>query len=422
MASKAHATLRTAQGSGMSSMNPQQQSARPFSSTRPAKKKYKGNSKLPMYNWKRACGRGNAVLTYIKKRDSADEHLMELTEIMENLPLEERALGFDMEWRPVFQAGKKAKVALIQLAWENCVWLVHISKTGGPPEKLKEILEDPTIVKTGVGIQFDCKKLWTDWGVNVRNAVDLSLLAKSADNKRWKGPYSEGISLLRLAEAYENCTLDKGKITTSNWEATLDDKMQLYAANDSHVGYRIYTKLLAELEFVDPIPAIECYSFSTVSGAHVTLRSDKDRWKPFNPYYNAGPPPPPPVDPDAPAALKLNEDGEAVPFGLRGASLVVDDVDITVDISKLVEPVAPIDPVVGETSHLLASNATPAPEVNDTRQEVHALADGSDAESQSALTSYAREAADVAAGVPSSREECESHTEDDAVKAAGLAA
>ncbi|OCH92730.1 hypothetical protein OBBRIDRAFT_833249 [Obba rivulosa] len=302
--------------------------ARPFSSTRPASKKYKGNPDLPMYNWKRACEKNKAELIYITKRTHADSPLAKLAEIMEGLLIEERVLGFDMEWRPVFQAGKKAKVALIQLAYKNTVWLIHISKMGGPPELLKNILEDPTIVKTGVGIQFDCKKLWQDWKVNVRNVVDLSLLARSADNKRWKGPYAEGISLLRLTEKYVKCTLDKGKVTTSNWELTLDHKMQQYAANDSHVSYVIYKELAEMLRSMDPAPPLGSYSFSTVEGVYVTLDSDADKWKPLNPLYNAGPPPPPTPDPDAPSPIKVDELGEIVPFGIRGGIPLAEEVDL----------------------------------------------------------------------------------------------
>ncbi|KAH9845980.1 hypothetical protein C2E23DRAFT_891315 [Lenzites betulinus] len=55
------------------------------------------------------------------------------------------------------------------------------------PERLRELLADETVVKAGVGIQEDCKKLYSDYGVDTRNCVDLSLLARTVDNARWKG-------------------------------------------------------------------------------------------------------------------------------------------------------------------------------------------------------------------------------------------
>ena len=72
----------------------------------------------------------------------------------------------------------------------------------------------------------DCKKLWKDYGINVRNCVDLGLLARTVDNARWKGKYSEPIGLARLCETYNDLTLTKGKITRSNWEAVLSPQQQ----------------------------------------------------------------------------------------------------------------------------------------------------------------------------------------------------
>lgn len=71
----------------------------------------------------------------------------------------------------------------------------------------------------------DCKKLWRDHRVSVRNCVDLALLARSVDT-RWKGPYSGGIGLSRLVETYLGQKLIKGREQTSNWEAELSTKQQ----------------------------------------------------------------------------------------------------------------------------------------------------------------------------------------------------
>lgn len=70
----------------------------------------------------------------------------------------------------------------------------------------------------------DAKKLYRDFQVSIRNCVDLSLLARSADNPRWKGKYSNPIGLSRLVEAYEDILLPKGKISRSNWEDVLDSR------------------------------------------------------------------------------------------------------------------------------------------------------------------------------------------------------
>ncbi len=48
-------------------------------------------------------------------------------------------------------------------------------------------------------------------------------MARTVDNARWKGKYTDPIGLARLCETYEDFTLNKGKITRSNWEAILRD-------------------------------------------------------------------------------------------------------------------------------------------------------------------------------------------------------
>jgi hypothetical protein len=75
------------------------------------------------------------------------------------------------------------------------------------------------------GCLDDCKKLWRDHRVSVRNCVDLALLARSVDT-RWKGPYQGGIGLSRLAETYLGRKLAKGRVRTSNWEAELSTQQQ----------------------------------------------------------------------------------------------------------------------------------------------------------------------------------------------------
>ena len=161
----------------------------------------------------------------------------------------------------------------------------------------------------------DCKKLWTDHRVDTRNCVDLSLLARTVDNARWKGKYANPIGLSRLCEAYEELTLNKGKVQTSNWEKPLDLRQQectlhvgLYdlpyffsvnpdftsidAANDCHAGLVLYKRLADMAVVMNPAPHRVWYSFDTISGM-LYQPSSGVLWRPFNPYYDPGPPPPP---------------------------------------------------------------------------------------------------------------------------------
>ncbi|KAI0063173.1 ribonuclease H-like protein [Artomyces pyxidatus] len=93
------------------------------------------------------------------------------------------------------------------------------------PAKLREFLESPRSIKVGVGIQSDCRKLYKDYNVSIRNCVELALMARSVDS-RWKGKYENPIGLARLTETYLDRTLVKGKISISNWENELTKRQQ----------------------------------------------------------------------------------------------------------------------------------------------------------------------------------------------------
>lgn len=201
-------------------------------------------------------------------------------------------LGFDLEWRPNYRkGGRENPVALVQLAGFDTILLLHISAMSEFPMKLREVLWDSLRVKTGVSIQRDCQKLYQDWGVSTRNCVELALLARSVDNARWKGKYTNPLGLSRLLETYVGFSLAKGRVQRSNWELRLSLAQQDYAANDARAGYAIYAHLIAlarDVPNIDP----HYYSFSVVNG-FVLDHLGTSRWIPHNPHYDPGPPPPP---------------------------------------------------------------------------------------------------------------------------------
>ncbi|EKM60759.1 uncharacterized protein PHACADRAFT_48952, partial [Phanerochaete carnosa HHB-10118-sp] len=204
--------------------------------------------------------------------------------------------GFDLEWKPCYRKGQKENpVALVQLANEETVLLIHITAIRLFPPSLLQVLWDPAYIKCGVGIQGDCKKLWNDYQVNTRNCVDLALLARTVDNARWKGKYSQPIGLARLCETYEELSLTKGKITRSNWEAVLSEAQVQYAANDCHSGLTIFKRLFPMTLTMNPLPLPSFYSFDLYKGLTYVPSIDDPHtlWRPYNPFYDAGPPPEP---------------------------------------------------------------------------------------------------------------------------------
>ncbi|KAI0307542.1 hypothetical protein B0F90DRAFT_1621606, partial [Multifurca ochricompacta] len=128
----------------------------------------------------------------------------------------------------------------------------------------------------------DCKKLWRDHRVSVRNCVDLALLARSVDG-RWKGPYNGGIGLSRLVEIYLERNLPKGRIRRSNWETELSTQQKQYAANDCHSTLAIYQTLISRALNLATVPESEYFTFDAIKGV---LRDNEGRpWFPFNPRY-----------------------------------------------------------------------------------------------------------------------------------------
>lgn len=104
----------------------------------------------------------------------ADECERILQAYKNDYPLPFNFLGLDCEW--VSQKGIVSHpVALLQIATPlNDCFLIRLCKMGGSfPVTLKEILEDKNILKFGVGIQDDAKKLNGTYGLNVSGCVDL---------------------------------------------------------------------------------------------------------------------------------------------------------------------------------------------------------------------------------------------------------
>ncbi|KAJ3797831.1 ribonuclease H-like domain-containing protein, partial [Lentinula aff. detonsa] len=155
-------------------------------------------------------------------------------------------IGFDLEWKPNFRPGTPENpIAVIQIAYQTASYVIHVREMRHLPDGLVEILENPRIVKVGVGIQNDAKKLYRDLRVCLNSCVDLSLFVKCVDSgfRLFRGPYSTSIGLARLSEIYEGLVLTKGKITRSNWDAELTPAQITYAALDAYAGSIVYTHL-----------------------------------------------------------------------------------------------------------------------------------------------------------------------------------
>ncbi|MFN8689554.1 MAG: 3'-5' exonuclease, partial [Cyclobacteriaceae bacterium] len=128
---------------------------------------------------------------------------------------DQEMLGFDTETKPVFVRGHSNKVALLQLALPEKVFLIRLQQTGMTDE-LAEFLESATIEKAGVAIRDDLVALKKLRSFNPGGFVEITHLTKSVG--------LEAESVKKLTGLLLGFRISKSA-QTSNWEApTLTEK------------------------------------------------------------------------------------------------------------------------------------------------------------------------------------------------------
>ncbi|HOX83751.1 MAG TPA: 3'-5' exonuclease [Chryseolinea sp.] len=143
-------------------------------------------------------------------------------------------VGFDTETRPSFKKGQSFKVALIQLAIPDKVFLIRLHDTGLADE-LISLFQNPNILKAGVAIRDDIKFLQKLKSFEPAGFIELATLSKAS------GLQVESVK--KLAGLLLGFRISKSA-QTSNWEAaTLTEKQLEYAATDAWVCLEIYKKL-----------------------------------------------------------------------------------------------------------------------------------------------------------------------------------
>ena len=145
-------------------------------------------------------------------------------------------VGFDTETRPSFQKGVSYRVCLVQLSVGQVCYLFRLNKIQSLPDCLRQLLEDPAVVKVGLSTQDDFKNLRKWCELEPRGFIELQQLVKSY-----------GITDMSLAKIYAllfNQKLSKRQRLT-NWEADqLNAKQLAYASLDAVACVEIYEALM----------------------------------------------------------------------------------------------------------------------------------------------------------------------------------
>jgi ribonuclease D len=143
-------------------------------------------------------------------------------------------LGFDTETRPAYKKGVSYPPALLQLATNKEVFIFQVKRLG-LAKPLRDILADPTFIKSGVGLDYDIRELKKLGRFKAAGFMDLSDIAKQAGIKNH--------GLRGLAAVLLGIRIAKGA-QTSNWARdVLTPKQIQYAATDAWVGRRLYLAL-----------------------------------------------------------------------------------------------------------------------------------------------------------------------------------
>ena len=147
----------------------------------------------------------------------------------------ETVVGFDVETRPTFRKGQNFRPAIVQLAGSRSVFIVQLRRfeTLTP---LSSILSDARIIKTGVAVSDDLRKLNETMAFEPRGFQELSVVTRRL------GILNTG--LRSLAAILLRRRVSKGA-QTSNWNRlNLTDAQIRYAATDAWISRMIYLRLI----------------------------------------------------------------------------------------------------------------------------------------------------------------------------------
>ncbi len=151
----------------------------------------------------------------------------------------EKVLGFDTETRPAFKKGESYPLSLLQLAAGDGVYIFQIGRINSH-KPLAGILADQNVLKTGISVSDDIKKLNDISPFEPSGFIELAGMAAKA------GIENSGIR--GLAALLFGFRLSKQK-QCSCWDVPMLTRAQIvYAATDAWICRKIYFALLGILK------------------------------------------------------------------------------------------------------------------------------------------------------------------------------
>lgn len=156
-----------------------------------------------------------------------------------NILSKQTVVGFDTETQVEFDSKENNKIALIQIACDDCVFLFHFPVLG-TFTALQDFLSGPCF-KVGVGLENDILDLKVDHNLDLKTYIDLTNFAK--------GLGISPFSTQALFAKYYNLRLTKSRdCTFSRWNRPVLKEHQIqYACEDVWSGLLIYRGMFKSL-------------------------------------------------------------------------------------------------------------------------------------------------------------------------------
>ncbi|KAG5551937.1 hypothetical protein RHGRI_010142 [Rhododendron griersonianum] len=148
--------------------------------------------------------------------------------------LRDLVVGLDVEWRPNSNTNPAATLQLC--VGLNCL-IFHLIFAPRMPKSLVNFLADEDYTFVGIGIEKDVHKLREDYGLKVRNWVDLRWLAA----RELRDRQLRNVGLVKLAREVLGKEFVKPRhVTLSDWDDVWLSREQIqYACVDAFVSFEI---------------------------------------------------------------------------------------------------------------------------------------------------------------------------------------
>lgn len=151
----------------------------------------------------------------------------------------EKVLGFDTETKPAFKKGESYSPSLIQLAASDGVYIFQLRHINSY-EPLAGILADKKVLKAGIAVNDDIKKLNNVFPFEPSGFIELAGLTARVGIKN---AGLRGLAALLLGFRISKQT------QCSRWDAPMLTRAQIvYAATDAWICRKIYFALLGILK------------------------------------------------------------------------------------------------------------------------------------------------------------------------------